>query len=792
MKDLEAYENKTMNIDQGEAIKKQIIGYVRFWPWFVLCLLIALMVAYFSLRYTPKIYSSSAKIKILNKTKGLELPSSAFVFNRSNINLENEIEIVKSYRIIEKVVRTLDLTVRRFEMGNVLTTEIDNFPFKFDKIISNDSISSGSSYNIEIDDSGFKVYRSLDADPVIIPNYNSYVVNHDLPFELRFSDIDYAKQYVGKSYVVKFISISQATKRLKGSINVSMLGKGSDLLKLSHKGQSKYRSERTLNTLIEVFNQDGINDRQEVSKRTIVFIEERFKSLVRELDSIELDIKDFKKNNNFINIESDAEIGLTQRTTSENQVFEVENQLMVSELLKETLENDSKSTNLLPSNIGINNSSINELVNQYNELVFQLDNLSVSGGSNNPQVEILRSKLVDVQDNIDVSINSYREQLKATKNQLEKRNFKYANQVSSLPLKEKLLRSRLRQQTIKQTLYIFLLQKYEEAAINLAITEPSIKVVEYALSSGGPISPNPRNTYLMAAFLGLIVPFGIVYGFKLLNTKISGKSDVVNKVGNIPILAELPKIKNGNTIFENPLDRSAQAEAFRILSANVDYILPPVETSKNITGKVICCTSTIKGEGKTYVGINLSLALSSINKKVLLIGADLRNPQIHSYVSANKNELGLVNYLYSEKFSWKDCLIKGFDKHPNHDILISGSIPPNPTQLLTNGRFTKLIEEAKPLYDYIIIDTAPTILVTDTLLISKLADATLYLVRANYTEKNLLEFSKSLKDTGKLKNMAYVINGVGFDRSYGYSYNYGYGYGYGSEITKRSKWPFKR
>ncbi|MEM1001157.1 MAG: CpsD/CapB family tyrosine-protein kinase, partial [Bacteroidota bacterium] len=248
----------------------------------------------------------------------------------------------------------------------------------------------------------------------------------------------------------------------------------------------------------------------------------------------------------------------------------------------------------------------------------------------------------------------------------------------------------------------------------------------------------------------------------------------------IPIVGEIPEIKktNDSSVFKNPNDRSVIAEAFRILSSNVDFLLPLNEDGR---GSVIFCTSTIKGEGKTYVSMNLSLALSSINKKVLLIGADLRNPQIHTLIGEDKHRQGLSNYLHDIDIDWHDCLIKGFEKHVNHDILLSGNIPPNPANLLTNGRFNKLIEEAKNEYDYIVVDTAPTILVTDTMLISKLADATIYIARANFTDKSLLSFSKELFESGKLKNMAYVLNSVGTSRSYGYSYNYGYGYGYGSQ-----------
>ncbi|WP_178983490.1 GumC family protein [Winogradskyella helgolandensis] len=762
--------------DQGEFIKREIRKYLRYWYWFALGILLAIIGAFIYLRYTPKVYSASAKIKILNKTKGLELPSSAFIFNRSNINLENEIEILKSYRIIENVVDRLDLTMRFFEEGSVLTTEINHLPFYILKTISNDSINNGESYRIEVKSRAFEVTPSGTQKTLVFPNFDTTKTEHNLPFELSWNSSTAPKIFIGKTYIVKFAPIASVTRGLKGGVSINMLGKGSDLLQLNYTSQSKAKNERVLNTLIDVFNEDGISDRQDISRRTIDFIDERFNLIERELDSIELGIKDYKEKNNLITLESDAELGISQRTLSEGELFETENQLILLSLLKETLEKPNPNSALLPANIGVNNSSINGLVDNYNALVLERDNLIISAGESNPNVVLLNNRLMDLKANIFASIGSYAKQLEASKAQLMRKNRKFVSQVYSLPGKEKKITDITRQREIKQTLYLFLLQKREEAAINLAITEPSIKVVEYAISGGGPISPNSRSTYLIALVIGLLVPFGVIYASELLDTKIKGREDIMQLNSKVPIVGELPKVKSEQLIFSDPEDNSTQSEAFRILSSNVNYILPVRNDNK---GKVIYCTSTIKGEGKTYVSINLSLALSSINKKVLLIGADLRNPQIHTHINQDKHKPGLSNYLHDINFDWRDALISGFEKHPNHQIILSGSIPPNPAHLLTNGRFTKLLEEAKDEYDYIIVDTAPTILVTDTMLISQLADATIYLTRANYTEKNLLKFSKDLSESGKLKNMAYVINSVDASKSYGYGYNYGYNYGYG-------------
>ncbi|TXE09293.1 polysaccharide biosynthesis tyrosine autokinase [Gelidibacter salicanalis] len=764
--------------DQGELIKHEVKKYLRYWIWFLLGAVIALVLAFLKLRYSPNIYSTSAKIQVLDEKKGLEMPN--FGFNNSSVNLENEIEVLNSLRISERVARNLDLTMVYYEEGNIRTTEINGFPFKLLKTIPNDSIFSSQTFKILVKAKGFEVFKRNSDSAILFPNYSSYGISHDLPFELEAESLKTIKENIGRTFIFSLVPVTSAAWDIKSRLGISVLGKTSDLLVLSYTGENTIKSERVLNEVLSVFNMDGVIDRQEVSKRTINFIDERFGSIAGELDSIEGQKRDYKQDNNFFDIQVDAQIGLAQQTTAESEVFEIESQILLSNMLAESLNVSNKDSELLPANIGISSANTNELINSYNALIFERDNLLTSGGRNNPMVQKLNDKLEELQTNINTSLNTYKAQLQASKNQLVQRNNKFSSQVSTIPGKEKILRGIERQQGIKETLYLYLLQKREEAAINLAITEPSIKVVEFASSSGVPISPNRKNTYLMYFVAGLLIPFGVIYTRNLLDTKIKGKKDVQLRVDSVPILAEIPKVIGENQLFLDPSARTVQAEAFRILSSNVNYILPPESKSK---GKVVYITSTIKGEGKTHVAINLSLALSSLNNRVLLIGADLRNPQLHNYTqpAASKELVGLSNYLHDGTVEWQTALLNGFPLHVNHDMLLAGSIPPNPAHLLTNGRFKQLLNEAKETYDYIIVDTAPTILVTDTLLISEFADATLYVVRADVTEKALLDFSKDLNDSGRLKNMAYIVNGVSASKSYGYSYNYGYGYGYGSD-----------
>lgn len=774
------FNSPTFKEEDSLDIKQEIARYLRFWPWFALTLVVTLVSAYMYLRYTPRIYETYSKVKILDESEGLELPTSAFVFKRTNINLENEIEIITSYLIMNRVVRKLNLNTSFYEEGTIQTSQIDTLPLRFEQIIKPDSIVKPLSYMLQVNNSGFQISNLSTEKAFDFKGHSTHTKAHNLPFNIELSANIPLDEVENKTFLIKFKPIKSVALGLKGKIKVEAIGELSDLLKLSIRGESKELSEKILNTLMDIFNKDGINDRQLVSKRTLDFIDERFVFLAEELDSIEIDQELFKEKNNIVDIATDAELGLQQRTKSEEELFKLQNQLTLSKLLKSSLSGDTNSnSDLLPANIGIENAGINALISEYNLAVIERDKLASSGGINNPAVKIAEGRVTDLKSNINRSLNSYTNQLDASLSQLRNRAQRLAGRVSQIPEQERLFKAIQRQQKIKESLYLLLLQKREEAAINLAITEPSIKVVENALSGSRPISPKPNIVYAGALLGGLLIPFGILYIMFMLDTKLHGKDDITKVTSKIPVIGEIPDLKKKkDIIFKDPNDRSPLAESFRILSSNVDYILPIKEEGK---GKVIYCTSTIKGEGKTYVSLNLSLALSSINKKVLLIGADLRNPQIHAHINEDKHKPGLSNYLHDVDYNWKDALISGFDMHPNHHIILSGNIPPNPAHLLTNGRFKKLIEEAKDIYDYVVVDTAPTILVTDTMLISQLADATIYLARANYTEKNLLKFSKELEELGKLKNMAYVINSVGASKSHGYGYNYGYNYGYGSK-----------
>ena len=755
--------------------KHEFFKYLRYWPWFICSVILFQTASFFYLRYTPKIYNTHAKIKILDENSGLELPTAALVVNRSNINLENEIEILTSYPLLERVVNRLKLSAQFFEKGNMKSKSLVRLPFDFELTQSLDSITTPIQFYISVEELGFKVTYENKNIEFSFPEFDTTKSQHQLPFELKWSSKFQKHELVGRDFEVLLVPKKSAILNIKSRIKIEPVGEGSHILNLSIKDQNFINSERILNTLIDVFNQDDILDRQLIWKRTIDFVDERFVNLSNELDSIENYKKNFKINNSLVDVSTDGIESLEQRAQSNEKLFQIENQIIVSKLIIRPLSEQKPSVSLLPANIGIENASINALITNFNDMVLQRQKLISSAGINNPSVKLLEANLSNLKSNINSSITAYITQLSLTRDQLSSRNKTFQSKVSEIPEKEQQLRAIERQQSIKERLFIFLLQKKEEASVNLAVTEPTLKVVEYSISGSSPISPNSSVVYLVMLTLGLLVPFGIIYLIFLLDTKVHNKLDMDLLASEIPVIAEIPQIKAGvSMIFSNPNDRSVLAESFRILTTNMKFVLP-----SDGVGKVIFCTSTIKGEGKTFMSLNLSLAMASLNKKVLLIGADLRNPQLHTYANVNKNQMGLSNYLTDPTLGWESSIMKIFDKHPNHEVLFSGVIPPNPAHLLANGNFETLIEEAKLIYDYIIVDLAPTILVTDTLLVAHLADATICAVRANHTDKKLIPFSVDLSNTKRLVNMSYVINGVKENRSYGYNYNYGYNYGYG-------------
>lgn len=760
------------NID----IKFEIFRYLQYWYWFALSISITLLGSYFYLRYTPNVYASQGKIKILdNSSSSFKMPSMGGVslFARPRVNLENEIEVLKSYSINEKVVEELDLTTRFVQLGYISEIALwQTEPFVVEWGLPEEIMKSKSlTFEIKLEKEGYRFIDKIYSDSIKgMVKYGDTVVLDNIPLKVGLKSskaISYDKYRVVKA------TLMETTNSLIKSVKIANVGKESEVLSLTMNGENFNKTEAVLNKLIDLFDIDGITDRQKVSERTIEFVKERFISLTKELDSIEFGKANYKSKNLLSFIDADASIAANQKELAKNELLKMSIQVELSKILDQLLQ--AKNDQLLPGDMGLENTGINQLIAEYNKIVLEKEGWR-SSGENHPKVALLSDQLEDLRNNLFVSIENYRKQLNVSLTQLEEIENKTINLYSTIPEKERVLRAIERQQQIKESLYLILLQKREEAAINLAITEPSIKVVDYAITNTIPLSPKRAVIFLGSFMLGLLVPFGIIFLYFMSDTKIHVKDDILAVMPALTVAAEIPHLEKERMIMDKN-DRSVLGEAFRILRTNISYLLP-VESEATGKAKVIFTTSTIKGEGKTFTSTNTAIAFTALDKKVLLIGADVRNPQLHKLLNADKNQKGLTNYLYDDKVSWQEIRNLNAMGINNLDVIFSGPIPPNPAELLSNGRLETLLEEAKGLYDYIVVDTAPTILVTDTLLISQLADVTLYMVRANYTDKGLLDYIKELSSQSKLKNMAFVLNDIGAGKAYGYGYGYGYGYKY--------------
>jgi capsular exopolysaccharide synthesis family protein len=783
-------KNIKLNTTSEDNIKETIFQYSIYWKWFVLGIVICLSIAFVFLQYSQDIYQTSAKIQFLDSTQ-----SEKDLFGDINsgvsdntVNLENEIGVLKSQRLLRRVALALNLTTSYYFDGKIISSELwRNCPFKVIWLNTQDSIRLKKvKFSIEIEKDGYKIISQDKLNNQLFQFGQKNKV-YEQSFILVLADDVVPKKSIKKQFTIIRTPLSVVTEDLLNCLKVVNKNNQGEVIALELNGENKEKSEAIINSIIDEFSIDGVLDRQLISQSTIDFVNNRFVYLSGELDSIENKKLVYKKDNNLSFLPEDAKETVSRKSITESEYFGLKNQIELAKLLEDVLKNDG-IFELLPSNIHTVNENINVLIADFNKTIFERNKILKSAGPKNSAVLALSDKLIALKKNILYSVKVLQNQLLVSINNVKLVKLENTSLFSSIPAKEKILRSIDRQLNSKEKLYLFLLKKREEAIVSKAITSPSIKVVDYAITSFLPLAPKKDIIYVVTLFLGLLIPISIIFVVQILDTKIHNKQDFVRLVPSIPIVAEIPFIQEDHRIIQSN-DRSLLAEAFRMLKSNCDYLIP---IKSNGECPIIFTTSPIKGEGKTFVSINLALTLTSLDKKVVLIGADLRNPQLHKYQNSDKNQIGLSNYLSDTNTDWKSLINEKVFNNDFLNIIFAGPLTPNPAELLSNGRFEELLNILKYEYDYIIVDTAPTILVSDTFLISYLSDLTLYLINADNTERKMLTYSLDLKNQGKLKNMAYIINNIGSSNHFDFNYGYDYGYNIDNKITpKKFNWlPF--
>lgn len=792
--------NKNMLNNSSEDfnfnLKKTLSIYIKQWRWFILSVISCIGLAFLNLRYTTPQYSAVAKIMLLddkdNSSRGALRDLSIFS-EKEDAMVEDEIQVIKSRSFLRNIVKRLNLNVKYYVKGRVYESELyKSAPITInfidtDSVINSTSfnffteILSTTSFNYRIDEDGApKKYTFGETIPtsfggfIVTPN-NKNVAN-----------------FIGNTIRIKISPVESLAESLKHRIHISPTAKSSKVVEVSFTDPVIQKAKDIVNTLIEEYNTSTIEKKNLISRNTANFINERVELIASDLVNVDDSIVRFKTGNKITNVASEAGLFLNSSALNEQQLDATRTQLSVLNYMGKSLGADNSKHTPIPSNSANGDPAIGQLSARYNEVLERKRILLKSAGARNPMVLELDQTLNAIRENLKQNVNNASKALKIQMGSLENQSRRINSKIYSVPGQERKLRSIERKQGIKESLYLYLLEKREEATISLTATSPSAKIIDEAYNSnGGPISPNKKVTYMGALFLGLLFPFLFFYVRDLLDTKVHNKEDLEKAVRDITVLGEIPRLKGSDKSVVERNDRSILSESFRIIRTNFDYVRRgrPVKDY----GNVIFVTSTINGEGKSFFSLNMALTLANTGKRVLLIGADIRNPEIHTLIKNKKekdkniSKIGLTEFLVDKSIIVGETINSHKVNDIEIDILLSGKIPPNPAELLMNDRVKELFDSVKDQYDYIVVDTAPAMLVTDTLLISQYAGHTIYLTRADYTENRILNFAKELHAEKKLNGMMLVVNDVN-QSNFGYGAQYGY---YGASKKKsffRRKW----
>ncbi|MDT0677683.1 GumC family protein [Autumnicola musiva] len=783
------YRNQEEEIDLREELGK----YLRHWPWFVTGVVICLITAFLYLKTTTPNYDTVASIIIKDeesKSPSSELAAFADLGLLSGMgtnSIENEIGILRSRRMMNNTVKALDINILFFDEEKIKSSELYlNVPYIInvlqldEKSLSKVAAEEFNAFRIEQDGENL-VLKNTETEKVFKGRLGK-------PLNLGFADIiidenpEFAVEEEGEGpeeLVVKFIPVDAVVGRYREKLQVNLTDKNSSLIELSLQDPVKAKAQNILDQLILEYNREAIEDKNLVARNTAEFIDERLQIINEELDSVETGKEEFKEANSLTNIEAESELFIANASEYNQRQQEVGTQLELATAMIEYLNSGTES-DLLPANLGIQEEGVNEQIQQYNALVLERNRILAGSTEKNPVIKRLNSQVDQMKANVLQGLERMRSNLRIAQQDLNRQAASIGSKISAVPSKERQYRGIERQQNIKESLYLFLLQKREENSLSLAVTAPKAKIVDRAYSSSEPVSPKPKIIMLAALILGMLIPFLVIYIKNLLNNKVRSREDMEKEIRQIPVVGELPRITGNEAQIISKNDRSVLAESFRILATNLQYLL--INAGNKEHGIKLFVTSTVKGEGKTFTAFNLAITLANTGKRVLVMGGDLRNPQLQRFEENAKEWQGVSDYLVNDNIQIRS-LIRSSTLHENLDLLSSGSIPPNPSELLRHKKMETLFDEVERDYDYIIVDTAPSMLVADTFLINKFADLTLYLVRAGYTEKKLLQFPVDAKNDGKLHDVSFVLNDV---KTAYFGYGNKYGYAYGEE--KESFW----
>ena len=785
----EDYQEEDFNL------KNTLEKYYIFWPWFALSLLICISGSYVYLRYQIPKYIATTNILVKDDKRGGILSEvSAFsdlgLGSSMKSNVDNEVVILKSRTLVESTVKALDLNVSVIRKGRLSTVDFyKDAPIEVHFMnIKPSFYTLGVSWEfVKLTPDTFKLLASnVEGDelPFLISKKQQFRYGEIIPTQIgdlmvtKSAFFTTIKEQSTDSWTINVSPLDDVVQSFFSRVQVDPISKTSSVVSLTFVDSSRKRAELFLDTLVKIYNDDAAADKNFISENTSKFIANRLVLITHELDGVELDVENFKQSNGLTDIESEAKLFI--EGSKEYNNLNIKNEIQMG-MVVSMLDFMKTSTNadLLPANLIEGQGDTSELIGSYNTLVLERNRILKSATLSNPTIVKLDQQILSLKSNVTASLMRLQSNLN-----IQKRNFKgqeglLDSKIGKIPVQERQFRVIARQQKVKEQLYLYLLEKREETAISLAATAPNARVIDFAKAGKGIVSPKKNMVYLVAFLIGILIPMVVMFVIDFFDTKVKSRFNITDKY-NIPFLGDVPRSLTPNDIIDSR-SRSGTAEALRIVRANLDYMLTQVPDDK---AKTIFVTSTIPGEGKTFLSLNLAAIFAHSGKKVLLIGLDIRKPKLNEYIGISDNK-GLTDYLSSRNLPVSHFINK-VKISSEFDVLLGGNIPPNPTELLLNIKLDEMFAQLKNEYDYIVVDTAPVSLVSDTLIVAKHADTFAYVVRANYLDKRLLNIPGTLHKENKLPNMAIILNDTTKAKGYGYSgygySSYGYSvYGYGDD-----------
>ena len=800
-------EKKEKCMEQSEEqfnIQEILFRCLVHWPWFVFSVIVCIACAWGYLRLTTPVYNISATVLIKDDKKGGGTSVSSELermgldgFVSSSGNVDNEIEVLRSKSLSEEVVNNLGLFVTYMDEDELPKKElyqtspvlVSLTPQEADKLPGRMEVAMTLQPTGVMDVQmkvGDKEYRKeFEKLPAVFPTDEgtvAFFVNNDTLSAVRPESV--TKERHITAFINRPFSVA---KGYASSLSIAPTSKTTSVVVISLKNTNPRRGRDFINKLLEMYNINANNDKNEVAQKTAEFIDARIGIISKELGSTEQDLENFKRTAGITDLSSEAQIALTGNAEYEKK--RVENQTQINLIVDLQKYLQGSEYEVLPANVGLQDGGLVGAISRYNEILIERNRLLRTSTESNPAIVNLNTSIRAMRSNVQATLDATLKGLQITKADLDREASRYSRRISDAPTQERQFVSIARQQEIKAGLYLMLLQKREENAITLAATANNAQIIDAAIADDNPVSPKRMMVYLVALFFGMGIPVGIIYLIGLTKFKIEGHADI-EKLTSLPVVGDIPLAdeKSGSiAVFENK--NNLMSETFRNVRTNLQFML---ENGKN----VILVTSTISGEGKSFVSSNLAISLSLLGKKVVIVGLDIRKPGLNKVFNIPQKDHGITQFLTNPSMNLMD-LVQPSDINRNLFILPGGAVPPNPTELLARDGLEKAIETLKTNFDYVILDTAPVGMVTDTLLIGRTADLSVYVCRADYTRKAEFTLVNELSENKKLPNLCVAINGLDLQKKkygyyygygkygkyYGYGKRYGYGYGYGEKHT---------